>query len=94
MIQVIVIYALPNIQYIYEINIKSGSTVKDAVIQSNLLKKINHLSLHSIKVGIYNKLVHLDSKIKNGDQIEIYRNLITDPKERRRKKYFFLKKIK
>ncbi|QCI20977.1 RnfH family protein [Buchnera aphidicola (Hyperomyzus lactucae)] len=87
-IQVTVVYALPDIQYIYEVNLRSRSTVKDAILASNLLKKIDSISLHNNRVGIHNKLVNLKSHVKDGDRIEIYRNLIIDPKERRRKKVF------
>ncbi|AYN24805.1 RnfH family protein [Buchnera aphidicola] len=92
-IKVTVIYALPNIQYINEVKICSNSTVKDAILASNLLNKVKNIQFYKKNVGIYNKLVHLNEKIKNGDRIEIYRNLIIDPKERRRKRSsFFLKK--
>jgi putative ubiquitin-RnfH superfamily antitoxin RatB of RatAB toxin-antitoxin module len=93
-IKATVIYALPEIQYIREVNLKSKTTVKDAILASNLLTIINHISLYNNRVGIYNKLVNLKSCVQDGDRIEIYRNLIIDPKERRRRKYFFLKKLK
>ena len=38
------------------------------------------------KVGIYNQGKKLDEIVKNGDRIEIYRALIADPKEVRRKR--------
>ncbi|ANZ22470.1 hypothetical protein ATN01_01265 [Buchnera aphidicola (Diuraphis noxia)] len=84
-IQATVVYALPDIQYILKVNMKIGSTVKEAILESKLLTLIKGLSLYTLKVGIYNKLVYLNSRIENGDRIEIYRNLIFDPKERRRK---------
>ncbi|QCI20734.1 RnfH family protein [Buchnera aphidicola (Brachycaudus cardui)] len=91
-IQATVVYALPDIQYIHEVNIELGATVKDTILASNILYIIENSSLYSLHVGIYNKLVHLKSLIKDGDRIEIYRNLIIDPKERRRKNIYFLKK--
>lgn len=85
-IKVTVIYALPNIQYINKVNINSNSTVKDAILASNLLNLVKNIQFYRNNVGIYNKLVCLNSNLKNGDRIEIYRNLIIDPKERRRKR--------
>ncbi|QCI17650.1 RnfH family protein [Buchnera aphidicola (Acyrthosiphon lactucae)] len=93
-IKVTVIYALSEIQYIRKVYIKSGSTVKDAILASNLLNLINNFSFCNNSIGIYNKIVHIKSKIKDGDRIEIYRNLIIDPKEWRRKNIFLLKKDK
>ncbi|KAF0707669.1 RnfH family protein [Buchnera aphidicola (Aphis craccivora)] len=91
-IQVTVIYALSEVQYIKKVRIKSNSTVKDAILASNLISIEKNIQFYKNNVGIYNKLVHLNRKIKNGDRIEIYRNLIIDPKERRRNKYQSLKK--
>ncbi|QCI18234.1 RnfH family protein [Buchnera aphidicola (Aphis nasturtii)] len=93
MIQVTIIYALSDIQYIRKVYIKSNSTVKDAILASNILSIVKNIQFYKNNVGIYNKLVHLNKKIKNGDRIEIYRNLIIDPKERRRNKYYSLKKL-
>ncbi|CAL4326314.1 RnfH family protein [Buchnera aphidicola] len=90
-IQNTVVYALPNKQYIYEINVQLGATVKNVILASNILHIVKNISLHNINVGIYNKLVHLNTITQDGDRIEIYRNLIIDPKERRRKKIFFHK---
>ncbi|QFQ32089.1 RnfH family protein [Buchnera aphidicola] len=91
-IQVTIIYALSEIQYIKKIYIKSNSTVKDAILASNILSMFQGIQFYKNNVGIYNKLVHLNKKIKNGDRIEIYRNLIIDPKERRRNRYYVIKK--
>lgn len=86
LIKVTVVYALPEIQYINEVKINANATVKDAILASNLFKKIKKIQFYKNNIGIYNKLVHLNSSIKNGDRIEIYRKLIIDPKDRRRKR--------
>jgi uncharacterized protein len=38
------------------------------------------------KVGIFSKLVKLDEAVRDKDRVEIYRPLIADPKEVRRKR--------
>ena len=38
------------------------------------------------KVGIYSRLAKLTDQLKDGDRIEIYRPLLADPKEIRRKR--------
>lgn len=93
-IKVTVVYALPDIQYFFEVNTEEKVTIKEIILKSNLLKLVKNLSLYNLKVGIYNQLVNLNTKIKDGDRIEIYRNLIIDPKERRIKKHIFFKKNK
>ena len=37
-------------------------------------------------MGIYSRLVKLNDQLKDGDRIEIYRPLLADPKEIRRKR--------
>jgi putative ubiquitin-RnfH superfamily antitoxin RatB of RatAB toxin-antitoxin module len=37
-------------------------------------------------VGTFGKLITLDTKVNTGDRVEIYRPLIADPKEQRRKR--------
>ena len=47
---------------------------------------IPEIDLVSAKVGIYGKQVKLDAVLRDKDRIEIYRSLIADPKEIRRKR--------
>ena len=43
-----------------------------------------HFGSRSLSVGVWGKQVKLSVYAKNGDRIEIYRDLIADPKELRR----------
>ncbi|MCW5196489.1 RnfH family protein [Buchnera aphidicola (Pemphigus obesinymphae)] len=90
-IKVTVIYALPNIQFLRKIIIKSGSTVEDALLASNIISEDKKINIYKNKIGIYGIITHLKHIVKEGDQIEIYRNLTIDPKELRRKKLNFNK---
>ncbi|HXK00377.1 MAG TPA: RnfH family protein [Buchnera sp. (in: enterobacteria)] len=85
-IKVIIIYALPHIQYLKKITIAPGSTVEFALIQSNIIKVEKKINIYKNKIGIYGTITNLKHILKDGDQIEIYRDLIMDPKELRRNK--------
>lgn len=85
-IKVTVIYALSNIQFLRKIIIKSGSTVEDALLVSNIISEDKKINIYKNKIGIYGTITHLKHIVKEGDQIEIYRDLMIDPKELRRKK--------
>jgi putative ubiquitin-RnfH superfamily antitoxin RatB of RatAB toxin-antitoxin module len=63
-----------------------NSTVKDAVERSGVLQQQPQLSLSSLLLGIYGRRVTLDTMLQNDDRVEIYRTLIIDPKEARRRK--------
>lgn len=81
-----VVYALPLKQEIVPLKIRSGALVSEALAQSGILKDFPEIDLASAKVGIYGKQVKLDAVLRDKDRIEIYRPLIADPKEVRRKR--------
>ena len=80
------IYALPEEQELLVIQVPQGSTVEQAITQSGILTKYPEIDLASTKVGIFSKVSKLNEELRDGDRIEIYRPLIADPKEMRRKK--------
>ncbi|CAL4321299.1 RnfH family protein [Buchnera aphidicola] len=82
-INVTLVYAFPEIQYLLKIKVFKNSTVKDVVMKSNILKIFHNINLSKNKIGIYGKIVSLNDYIKEGDRIEIYRNLFFTPQELR-----------
>ena len=85
-INVEVIYALPERQPLLRIRLAEGATVEDAIRQSGVLDAFPDIDLARNKVGIFSKLVKLDEVLRDKDRVEIYRPLIADPKEVRRKR--------
>lgn len=81
-----VCYALPAEQTVLPVRIDPGQTAEDAIRLSGLLKQHPEIDLGVNKVGVFGKLVRLDAPLQPGDRVEIYRPLIADPKESRRKK--------
>lgn len=85
-ISVEVIYALPMQQPLLRVRLAEGATVEDAIRASGVLEAFPEIDLAQNKVGIFSKLVKLDEKVRDRDRVEIYRPLIADPKEVRRKR--------
>ncbi len=84
-IQLEVVYALPEKQYLRQLTLPEGSTVQQAIDASGLLTLRPDIDLqHNNKVGIFSRTVKLDEVVKQGDRVEIYRPLLMDPKELRR----------
>jgi putative ubiquitin-RnfH superfamily antitoxin RatB of RatAB toxin-antitoxin module len=81
-----VIYATLEQQHLKTINFIKGDSIEDVIIASGLLVKYPEINLKINKVGIYNQAKKLSDLVKHGDRIEIYRPLISDPKEVRRKR--------
>ncbi len=80
-----VAYALPDEQIIIGIEIAEGSTVRQAIALSRILERFGDIDLERNKVGVFGKLTGLDTVLGEGDRVEIYRALVADPKERRRR---------
>jgi len=85
-INVEVVYALPGQQALLPVQLAEGATVGDAIRQSGVLEAFPDIDLARNKVGIFSKLVKLDEPLRDRDRVEIYRPLIADPKEVRRKR--------
>ena len=81
-----VAYALSEEQVIISIKIPKKFNVKQAIEKSGIQKKFPSIDLSKNKVGIFGKKTTLDHLLKDRDRIEIYRPLILDPKEMRRKR--------
>jgi putative ubiquitin-RnfH superfamily antitoxin RatB of RatAB toxin-antitoxin module len=85
-IEVEVAYATPEEQLIVKIAGEKGMDIKSAIEQSKISEKFPEIDPENAKVGIYGKTVKLDHVLCTGDRIEIYRELIADPKAARKKK--------
>jgi putative ubiquitin-RnfH superfamily antitoxin RatB of RatAB toxin-antitoxin module len=85
-IKVEVLHALPQEQVLLTVEVPQGSTVEEALKTSGILEKYPSIDLGSNKVGVFSKLSKLDTVVRDKDRIEIYRPLIADPKEVRRKR--------
>lgn len=79
-------YALPDKQTLLTFSIASNTTVQQAIETSGILKLHPEIDLSQNKVGIWYKTTKLDTTLKDGDRVEIYRPLIADPKEVRKRR--------
>jgi putative ubiquitin-RnfH superfamily antitoxin RatB of RatAB toxin-antitoxin module len=55
----------------------AGATVRDALAAANMKGAV---------VGIFGRRVELETRLADGDRVEIYRPLAMDPKEARRRR--------
>ncbi|HZW22610.1 RnfH family protein [Noviherbaspirillum sp.] len=85
-IAVQVCYARPDLQILRDLKVEEGTTIRTAIEQSGLLNEVREIDLAQCRVGVFGKLRELDSVLRERERIEIYRSLIADPKESRRKR--------
>lgn len=86
LIHVEVVYALPNVQRVLKLAVIATTPIQAIIEQSGILAMYPEIDLNTNKVGIYSRNVKLDATTRDGDRIEIYRPLIADPREIRRKR--------
>ena len=84
MLEVEVAYALSHQQFLRRLKMPSDSTVRQAIVQSEVLSKFPEIDLKSVRVGIFSRPVGLDDSLNTGDRVEIYRPLILSPTDARR----------
>jgi putative ubiquitin-RnfH superfamily antitoxin RatB of RatAB toxin-antitoxin module len=85
-IKIELVYALPDEQFLLSIEVPNGTTIAEAIKLSGILDKHPEIDLEKGKFGIFGKLSKTDTVLREKDRVEIYRPLIADPKEVRRKR--------
>lgn len=85
-LQVQVCYATAVQEIMRELVVEEGATIEQAIAQSGLLRDIPGIDLATQPVGLFGKKRPLDTVLCEGDRVEIYRPLVADPKESRRRR--------
>jgi putative ubiquitin-RnfH superfamily antitoxin RatB of RatAB toxin-antitoxin module len=85
-IQIEVVYGLPTRQELITIMVEDGTLLEQGIIESGILNVFEEIDLTINKVGIWNRSAKLTDTLRNLDRIEIYRPLIADPKEVRKRR--------
>jgi len=85
-IRVEVAYARRDEQAILSVETTPGITAQEAIERSGILGRFKEIDLRVNKIGVFGKLVAPDQVLEPGDRVEIYRALVADPKEARKKR--------
>ncbi|HFC6360458.1 TPA: RnfH family protein [Neisseria lactamica] len=86
MLEIEIVYGLPDRQVLKTMRVEEGTHIRAAALKSGLDEIFTDLDLHSAPLGIFGKAVKDDTPLRDGDRIEVYRPLLIDPKEARRKR--------
>ncbi|MDH5409237.1 MAG: RnfH family protein [Gammaproteobacteria bacterium] len=81
-----VAYALPDEQIIIPLQVEPGTNLTQAIELSGILARYPDIDLSKNKFGVFGKLTKADTVLREKDRVEIYRPLIADPKESRRRR--------
>jgi hypothetical protein len=85
-IEVEVAYATPARQLLLRLSVPAGSTLGDAIDRSGIRDEWPEIEVDPARVGVFGRKKPLDTVLREGDRVEIYRPLIADPIEARRRR--------
>jgi putative ubiquitin-RnfH superfamily antitoxin RatB of RatAB toxin-antitoxin module len=81
-----VVYATPAGADAVKLVLPPGATALDAVRASGLLERHPEIDLAGQRFGIYGRLVEAGARLSDRDRVEVYRPLLLEPKEARRRR--------
>ena len=78
--------ARPDSVWRHALQLAQHSTVGEALALSGFFNRFPEYSEASVQVGIFGKACALDHQLVHNDRLEIYRELVFDPMESRRRR--------
>ena len=86
--QVEVVYATAEQQWLLAVEVAPGTTLREAVRLSGIAEQVPGLDVDACPLGIFGKVVNeaAQQTVVEGDRIELYRPLLVDPKEVRKQR--------
>lgn len=77
-------YATPEKQTLLAIDWQESMTAEQAILNSGVLEQHPEIDLAKNAIGIFSKRATLETLLRVGDRVEIYRPLTIDPMQKRR----------
>ncbi len=78
-------YVTPVHKIWLKMDMPEDCTVREAIERSGILDQFPEIALDAQKVGVFGRIVKLDSPLSEGDRVEIYRPITADPEAIERK---------
>lgn len=81
-----IVYALPERVFRQHLRLPPGATVAAALSASTLADEYPQAIADKPRVGVFSRAATLQTVLRDGDRVEVYRPLAIDPKEARRRR--------
>lgn len=93
LIDVELVYALPDRQTLLKLSVPEGTTVRGLALGGELAQLYPELDLENLPLGIFGKVVANPEQqvLQAGERVEVYRPLLADPKDVRKRRAARLK---
>lgn len=82
----VVAYATRDEQWLWTVNLPESATVADALTEARRVANRSDIPWDCAPVGIFGQACARTDVPRDGDRIEIYRPLASDPRQRRRER--------
>jgi len=83
-VRVEVVFALPGQALLRQVTLEAGATVQDAILAAGFGEGEGVIDPQ--RLGIFGRRVTPQQALRDGDRVEIYRPLVLDPKDARRRR--------
>ena len=83
LIEIEVVYALPQAQTVVTLRVPAGTTVQEAIARSGIAARHPEIDRASMLTGICGRRAPPSAVLREHDRVEIYRPLSADPKQAR-----------
>ena len=83
-LRVSVALALPDRQEVVDLELEPGALVRDAIAASGLAQRFPEAGIGAMRTGIWSRPCAADTALRDGDRVELYRDLQVDAKAMRR----------
>lgn len=83
-IRVEVVYALPERQWLIQVELPERATVREALESPDVQSMLKEARAEVGSVGVWGRVVLPEHRLQDRDRVEIYRALLADPKTARR----------
>lgn len=85
-INVEVAYVNDDRSFLLPLTLNHSASISDVIAKSGILDQCPEIDLKENKVGVFSQVRELNDLVEDGDRIEIYRPLLADPKDSRRRR--------
>ena len=81
-----IVFSEPEKQEVMRLEVPSGTLIRDAVRLSCIESLFPNYDLSMFSVGVWNEVKSEAYEVQSGDRVEVYRSLINNAKDARRRR--------
>jgi len=80
------VFATAADQMLVQLQVPDGSTIADVIDASGVRDRFPDENLDALKAGVWGKFRKRNDGVRDGDRVEVYRELLIDPRDARRER--------